>query len=305
MTRLQLAEGVARMAWAWRRALLSTALLATPELVHAIECKIACRGSENCSFTTSDDKPVKMNGDRYTRHPACERLKATGLALIRYRHKDAWFTAPGTGATNSSGTSSSPGAVKIADVFLRYPPDRCSVPSAECHQKAMDGMSGEIGGSPIDGRKSAPGGQGQPCALGFPCGRVLPPASPWKFRLASDAFSGTWVVRLARGKPATGQSAQTTARIDHGMVAADASWFAPGRLCAYDVVDANGSVVASGEFTVAGRSTQSDLVAMAATRAKAEGLPDAIAWVDSLIANRFDWDAERATLDPDNTGERK
>lgn len=249
----------------------------------AIDCQLACKSGE-CKLNGAGSARSIPAG-RFVVFPNCE-LSAVdgGSAEMRYKHKKGWFTPPG----DATGP--------LADVFKRYPADACSVPDRNCLQQRMNGLTGAVGGSGIDNRVSQPAGQGDPCALGFPCGRVLPPSNPWRFSLGDASLSGTWVVQLGRGKVSASQAPQSIGRVERGLVMADGRWFEPGSHCTYAFVNDAGATVVTGEFTVVSRNTQDNLQELLRRRQSA-GSPQALAWLDTLMSSGLEWDAIQ-TLDP-------
>jgi hypothetical protein len=64
----------------------------------------------------------------------------------------------------------------------------------------------------------------------------------------------------------------------------------------YRFVDDAGRVSSTGEFSIASRATRDTLQTLMQRR-MAEGLPEGIAWADTLAANNHDWDAYQRSLD--------
>ncbi len=269
------------------------AMLLSTAASHAVDCQMACISKDpksDCQLSSPSGRTISVD-HLYRQYPNCELLSlpsnssSNGSPLIlRYRHKTRWFSPPG-------GISS--GALQA--VFAKYPADACSVPSPTCIQARMNGMVAAIGGHGIDNKDSKPGGEGNPCLIGLPCGVVLPPAETWNFRLADAGISGTWTIRLARGTPMPGQSAETSVYIRQGAARLPGTWFAPGAQYVYRFVDDAGRVSSSGEFSIASRATRDTLQTLMQRRV-AEGLPEGIAWADTLAANNHDWDAYQLSL---------
>lgn len=278
----------------WGRAAWIGALCMSAAASHAVECQIACvakSGDAVCKLqspsgavaTIQKNYRILQNCESLTPLPA-EPPNAGSTLILRYRHKSRWFTPP-----------EGVGAAPLQTVFAKYPADACSVPSPNCIQARMNGMVAAIGGHGIDNKDSKPGGEGNPCQIALPCGVVLPPPEPWNFRLADAGISGTWTIRLARGTPPPGQSAETSVYIKQGVARLPGVWFAPGAQYTYRFVDDAGRVTSTGEFSVASRATRDTLQSLAQRRV-AEGLPEGIAWADTLAANNHDWDAYQLTL---------
>lgn len=260
--------------------LLGMASLCAPAL--AVDCKIACKGPDLCEMDRAPSGAERV-GMKPAVYRSCENLVAKGPVELRYMHGQSWFAPP----MLVQGP--------LSKVFEAYPADApCSVPTHDCIQSHMNRMTTAFGGSPIDNRVAAPGGTGEPCKIGFPCGRILIPPSDWRFRIGDQAAAGRWIVKLARGTVAPGQPEQLVASVASGLVAADGNWFAPGSKCSYTFVDPSGRVVATGEFTVVSRATQEKLREQARGRVAA-GSSEAVAWSDTLAANEYEWDAVQDT----------
>lgn len=269
--------------------------LLLPTLSHAIDCQLACvsatDGKPSCDAKLPTGKLVTTIGQNaYQTATDCEAMKvgppnkeATGRVELRYRHKGRWFAPP----------ERIDGPLEV--IFKKYPPDACGVPSPACIQARMNGMVAAVGGHGIDDKVSKPGGEGNPCQLALPCGVVLPPPDTWGFRLADAGVSGTWTVKLARGTPPPGQPPEVSVYIDKGVARLSGVWFAPGSQYAYRFVDDAGKASSSGEFSVASRATR-DTLQMLMQRRVAQGLPEPVAWADTLAANHHDWDAYQLSL---------
>lgn len=278
-----------------RPALLLAALL-MPPTGRAADCQMACISATDppaCNVRSAAGAPETFERNAYKTVQACELLVVGAPAPsdpaarieLRYRHKGRWFTPP-EGVVP-------PGSIK--QYFEKYPPDPCGVPSPACIQARMNGMVAAVGGHGIDDKVSKPGGEGSPCQIALPCGVVLPPTDTWNFRLADAAISGTWTVKLARGTPPAGQPPEVSVYIGKGVARLNGSWFVPGAQYVYRFVDDAGRASSSGEFSVASRATRDTLQTLMQRRV-AQGLPDGIAWADTLIANNHEWDAFQLSL---------
>ncbi|HEX6363661.1 MAG TPA: hypothetical protein VFZ93_11925 [Albitalea sp.] len=269
---------------AWPAALaVACGVLAGPA-VRAADCQMACRGKD--CLVQGPAGEATLSDERYETFSGCEQHRIVkGDVELRYKHRKAWFSPPEaiTGA--------------LAEVFRKFPADTCSLPTKPCLQQRMQSLAGAVGGSGIDDRISEPAGRGDPCAMGFPCDRIVPPPQAWRFALGDASLSGTWVVRLARGIVAGGQGSQTIGRVERGVVTADGRWFLPGTQCVYAFVDDDGKPLATGQFSVVSRTTHDNLQELARRRV-AKGLPPAIAWIDTLMASQLEWDAMQGTLRP-------
>lgn len=227
-------------------------------------------------------KLPKVSSTRFEPFAACASLKVSeGAILLRYRHKGQWTMPPVAVATNRP----------LNDVLSKFPPDECALPDPRCLQKRMELKRGAPAGHGIDSQIAAPAGKGDPCALGLPCGLVLPPPADWQFRLEDPAAQGEWVVSIRRGKPPAGVAAEFRAPIAQGRVSANGQQLSPGAVYAYRWLNAQGGERASGEFEVMGLAQRERLKRMTAERAAKAGLGEEAAWVDALAAFELDWDA--------------
>lgn len=273
--------------WMYTGWILAT-LLAAPAAL-AVDCQLACvtGGTGTCELGSPAGAKVNIDGV-FRNYANCQMLsvpQAEGPRFqLRYRHKARWFSPPG-------GVVPGP----LGQVFDKYPPDACGVPSPACIQARMNGMVAAVGGHGIDGKESKPGGEGSPCTIALPCGVVLPPPEIWSFRLADAAISGTWTLRLARGTPPPGQPPEVSVYIKQGVARLPGSWLAPGAQYMYRFVDDAGRASSSGEFSVASRATHNTLKTLMQRRV-AQGLPESLAWADTLAANDHDWDALQLSL---------
>ncbi len=278
-----------RQTWgAWLAAVVVGLLAASPS--HAIDCHLACVTTvkdAQCALKSPAGVRETIDG-RYRKVSNCELLTPEELPdrrlELRYRHKSRWFTPPG-------GVGKEP----LHAIFQKYPADACSIPSPDCIQARMNGMVAAIGGHGIDDKTSKPGGEGNPCLIALPCGVVLPPPETWDFRLADAAISGTWTAKLARGTPPPGQPPEVSVYIRQGVARMPGAWFAPGAQYIYRFVDDAGRASSTGEFSIASRATRATLQSLAQRRV-AQGLPENIAWADTLAANQHEWDAYQLTL---------
>lgn len=279
-------RGTSRFVWIVR-GLVASCMMIGASAAQASDCKLACRASDSCRMTGAQREQT-IERDRFKLFKSCEDLNISGPAEVRYMQGRAWFVPSPTLLESMNGS--------VKKLFDAYPPDMpCSVPTAQCVQSQMSRMTTAFAGSPIDDRVSQPGGQGEPCSLGFPCGRVALPSKSWRFQLSDPSLSGKWIVKLARGNVAEGRADQTVARVERGVVIADGGWFAAGSKCSYAFIDNSGRTVATGEFALVSRATQENLRELARRRVAA-GSSDAIAWTDTLMSNDFQWDAVQESL---------
>jgi len=249
------------------------------------QCWANCLPDKQCKLSDagklSPDSTLKLDGSRPQLVQRCfERMVVEGRVVVRYMQARRLFVVPKPLEEQES----------VAGLLKTHPPDICSVPAPICLQKSMQGLKADVGGHGIDGQQSLPGGQGEPCSLGLPCGTVMAPAPAWQFMLADNSVDGTWRTRVLRGQPPAGVPAQAESKVAGGAVAADGSKFAPGITYAYVLVSRDGSTRASGEFTVQSASQHAALRRLVDRRIES-GLPAEVAWLDALAANQLDWDA--------------
>jgi hypothetical protein len=276
----------------WGRVGLIVASLLATSASQAIDCQLACVSANKdaaCQLSSPAGSPHQIGVNVYRVVSNCQLLAVGTLPSdrrieLRYRHKARWFSPPG-------GVEAGP----LQRVFDKYPPDPCSVPSPGCIQARMNGMVAAVGGHGIDDKASKPGGEGNPCSIALPCGAVLPPPETWSFRLADTRISGTWTVRLARGTPPPGQAPEMSVYIDKGAARLAGAWFAPGAQYVYRFVDDAGRASSTGEFSIVSRATRDTLHTLMQRRV-AQGLPEGMAWADTLAANQHEWDAFQLSL---------
>jgi hypothetical protein len=249
-------------------------------------CKLACK-QEPCELQCKDgksctvDAPTQPTRGSWQYAPRCEGLEVSkGVVELRYMHKNRWFIPPALNIGQ-----------RLDSIFARYPADPCSVLSPACVQSAMAAKQAAVGGHGIDNRVSKPGGEGDPCTRGLPCGSLLPRAEPITLRLVDSQAQGLLTVRTARGQVA---ELQTT--VQGGRASLDGSWLQPGGLYVYQYSDASGKTVASGEFSLLSASMAERLRQRAAQRHEQQGLSAAQAWYDTLLENQLLWDALQLDL---------
>jgi hypothetical protein len=260
--------------------LLGLALPASPAL--AARCKIACKGGP-CSVTASNNatpRPHPVEGS-WTIADSCDQLEVSGgLVELRYLHRGRWFMPQAL-----------PAPTALSGVFKANPADTCSVVSPECLQLALSAKQAATGGHGIDNRVSKPGGEGDPCTRGLPCGSVLPRAEPITLRLADSQAQGLLTLRTARG-----QAAELQTTVQGGRASLDGNWLQPGGLYVYQYNDATGKPIASGEFSLLSASMAERLRQRSVQRQGQQGLSAAQAWYDTLLENQLLWDALQLDL---------
>jgi hypothetical protein len=254
--------------------------------VWASDCKLACK-NEPCELSC-DGKPCDPTAQgqpvpgKWFYAKQCDALEVVrGTVELRYMHKNRWFIPPAV-----------PAGSGLKKTLRSYPPDSpCAVLTSSCIQTAMFAKQAAVGGHGIDNRVSKPGGEGDPCTRGLPCGSVLPRAEPIMLRLLDSQAQGLLTVRAARG-----QAAQLQAPVQGGRASLDGSWLQPGGLYAYQFNDAAGKPVASGEFSLLSAAMAERLRQRAAQRQEQQGLSAAQAWYDTLLENQLLWDALQLDL---------
>ena len=248
---------------------------------NADRCVVIC-ASGPCSLVqppSEDPRPLRSRGPV----EQCSKQQVKdGTVSVGYMHKRAWFESP---------FLLKPGQ-NFSEVLTRFPPDTsCPVPDGVCVQQRMGRRRAPPGGHGIDGQVSTPAGTGEPCTIGLPCGRIVPPTEvPWRFQLSDGSTRGRWALRLLRGTPPAGAPAQIEVEVIDGRVELDPALLSAGASYAYRLSFADGSTRATGEFSLLGRTQLDALRGMVAQRVAA-GRPEDAAWIDALVANELDWDA--------------
>jgi hypothetical protein len=274
-----------------RAVLLVLYLLALGSAAHASDCKLACK-EEPCELSckgkpcapTAQGQPVP---GKWLFARQCDLLEVVkGTVELRYMHKSRWFMPP----AQSKGKP-------LAAVFSSYPADACAVLSPQCVQTAMSAKQAAVGGHGIDNRVSKPGGEGDPCALGLPCGSVLPSAEAMlPLALVDKMLQGRLSLRVSRGQPPAGMAAETQIAVQGGRASLDGRWLQPGGLYSYQLSDAGGRPLASGEFSLLSQSMAERVRKRAVQREEQQGLSAAQAWYDTLLENQLWWDALQLDL---------
>jgi len=260
-------------------------LLAAQATAHAagnVACLLSCFKQHACAVKTP--ALLQLNGDNFVRWESCNTAQVeSGSVLVRYRSGGAWFSpteAPGPGAS-------------LGAIFDKNRPDQpCSVPTTDCLQARMSTKVAATAGHGIDGQQAAPGGTGQPCRRGLPCGLVLAPQGTWQFKL-DEAIDGQWQVRLLRGEARPGSPREWSAPVTAGVVKADGQLFEAGRVYAYSLVDRSRAVIATGEFETVG-AKRIEILQRLAQRRVSEGMSERAAWIDTLLNAELEWDALHA-----------
>jgi hypothetical protein len=247
-------------------------------------CLVACAQPGDCELR-QDSKVQALSHVVYTKLAACEAWKVggQGKVLLRYRHQRKWFQPPALAPDTS-----------LAQVFAQFEPDSpCGLPDKECLQARMTEKSVARAGHGVDSQAAVPAGINAPCAMGLPCGTVLPPLPAWAFKLADGSFVGQWRLRVARGAPPAGVPAQFEVPVVAGSISLAAGKLSPGGVYAYQLIDSRGQETASGEFAVMSQADLDRLRRLAQRRVESGGMGEQAAWIDALLASELDWDAEQ------------
>lgn len=259
-------------------------ILGAPSAAHAegqIACLLSCYKERACAVRTP--APLPLSDETFVRVDACEKVEvSSGRVLVRYRHGGAWFSPPELPEVGSP----------LKKIFEANRPDTCSVPTSSCIQDRLSAKVAATAGHGIDGQQATPGGTGEPCRRGLPCGLVLAPQGAWQFRL-NEAIDGQWQVRLLRGEPRPGGPKEWSAPVAAGVVKADGQQFEPGRVYAYSLVDRSRAVIATGEFETVG-AKRMEILQRLAQRRVSEGMPERAAWIDTMLNADLEWDALHA-----------
>lgn len=250
----------------------------------ATSCKLACK-NDACSIKPVAKQPVPKH---WTSFNNCEAITVeSGLLELGYLHKGRWLRP----AALKVGTQPS-----IEDLFKLKPPDQpCAIISSDCVQQQAMSKTAAVGGHGIDSRKAQPAGEGQPCAIGLPCGAVLASEQARELRLTRPELQGQLNLRIARGQATPPYPAQLSLPVSQGLVQLPANALQPGAVYEYDFVDGAGKPLARGEFsTLASKASQQ--LRQLTQRRVAEGQDADLAWYDSLVANDLWWDALQLEL---------
>jgi hypothetical protein len=250
----------------------------------ATSCKLACK-TEACRIKPGATQPEVK---RWLSFDNCESITVeSGELELGYLHKGRWLRPAAFGAESPT---------SIKKLFEAKPPDQpCAIISSACVQQQAMNKTAAVGGHGIDSRKAQPAGEGQPCALGLPCGAVLASEQARELRLTRPELQGQLNLRIARGQATPPYPAQLSLPVNQGLVQLPANAWQPGAVYEYDFVDGSGKPLARGEFsTLAGKTSQQ--LRQLTQRRVAEGQDADLAWYDSLVANDLWWDALQLEL---------
>jgi hypothetical protein len=226
--------------------------------------------------TTAGSKAesVVVRADRENKFPACESVALTkGQMWLRYRHNNIAFK------TILSDQ------IKVADLFAKYPPDPCGLGDLTCYQQQMN-KRGVPGGRGADGRAGLPQGEGDPCLLGLPCGRIAVLPGAWTLLLTDDALDGALNVKTVRSPD--GSAGTQLLAVNKGRIDVADGLFKPGALYGYELRNAAGQPVATGEFRVLAGAQMAALQGSAAQRTGGEDSRED-AWLKTLTENGLEW----------------
>lgn len=136
---------------------------------------------------------------------------------------------------------------------------------------------------------------GDPCPLGFPCGKIGLPPNGLHVRLADSTLQGRWRVFPARGK-----ASDHTSEVSGGVIDLPAGVLMAGQTYHYQYIGigSDGKVSAAGEFATLSQRSQQDSDAQLAEAMKqpAESRPQAV--IDSLLLDGREWEAVQAASLP-------
>nr|WP_295076217.1 hypothetical protein [uncultured Roseateles sp.] len=245
-------------------------------------CMLAC-SEASCVVATASSSSKLLSSGPWTRFSDCKSIEVKqGKVELGYLHKGRWLRA--------SFPSDAPG--KVQAQFEAKPPDKpCAIITSECVQKQAMAKTAAVGGHGIDSRAALPGGEGEPCALGLPCGAVLPAEQPREVRLGNAGLQARQLqLRIARGQARPPFLAQQSLSVSEGRLQVPANALQAGAMYEYSLLDGAGQVLARGEFsTISGKSAA--LLQQLAKQRSAQGLDPALAWYDALVDNELWWDA--------------
>lgn len=256
------------------------ALLLTGAPAWAVDCQLACREGE-CRLDPPPAQEQQPQPGKWRRVTQCEALSVrAGVVDMRYLHGGNWL----------SPTSLGPRA-ELRLQLARQPADQpCALPSSACLQALMQTRRAGAGGHGIDAREAQPAGQGEPCSLGLPCGQLLPSSERQRVRLAEPQFQGRLLVSLARGQAQPGYAAELSYPVEAGQWTLERGAWQPASVYRYQLLDAQGRLRASGEFSLLAAQLPERLRALAAQRAQQQGLSVDQAWADALVQSKLWWD---------------
>ncbi len=244
-----------------------------PDVACVVVClEAGCLGSA----ATKSGGRVPLGKERVRAEPCLEIRLTEGIAKLSYLRSGVPFVTPIDSRR------------PVGQVLAAFPPDPCSLGDPDCQQKKMAGVRLQQGGHGIDGRVAAPAGEGDPCALGLPCGRVVPPAGPWTWRLTQPTLQGELVITTIRSANLTA-AARFSAPVANGRVRIDATAIDEAGVFGYVLRDTQGRQVASGEFgTLSSNAVKGmrDRLAQAA----AQGRDVDEVRVELFHRNGLDWD---------------
>jgi hypothetical protein len=133
---------------------------------------------------------------------------------------------------------------------------------------------------------------GDPCALGFPCGKIGLAANGLHMRLVDATLQGRW-----RVFPARGQGGDHISEISSGVIDVPTGVLKAGQTYRYQYIGTDGKVGAAGEFATLSQRTQQDSDAQLAEAMTQppESRPQAV--IESLLLDGREWEALQSSLE--------
>jgi len=245
-------------------------------------CMLAC-SQASCLVSTASSSSTPVPVKQWTRFADCKSIEVElGTVELGYLHKGRWL--------RPSFSSGEKGKVKAQ--FESKPADKpCAIITSECVQKQAMAKTAAVGGHGIDSRAALPGGEGEPCTLGLPCGAVLPAEQPREVRLGNAGLQARQLqLRIARGQARPPYAAQQSLSVSEGRLQVPGNALQAGSVYEYSLLDGAGQVLARGEFsTISGKSAQQ--LQQLAKQRSGQGQDPALALYDALVDNELWWDA--------------
>lgn len=243
-------------------------------------CMLVCSEREaSCLVSTASSSSTPVPAKQWTPFADCNKIEAKlGKVELGYLHKGRWLRLTLQGKAQAQ--------------LDAKPPDKpCAIITNECVQKQAMAKTAAVGGHGIDSRAALPGGEGEPCTLGLPCGAVLPAEQPREVRLGNAGLQARQLqLRIARGQARPPYAAQQSLSVSEGRLQVPGNALQAGSVYEYSLLDGAGQVLARGEFsTISGKSAQQ--LQQLAKQRSAQGQDPALAWYDALVDNELWWDA--------------
>jgi hypothetical protein len=238
---------------------LSAAGTSTPmkrSYVWVRACWVACTSSRSCQPAIAPQQ-------------GCDNLRGPqeGELELRYRYRDRPF---GIRADSSH---------KVEDQLKKFPPDACGLGDADCLQRRQD----EQGAGKSSDRPGSTG-RGAPCALWLPCGEVLVPNAAWNIQLKDTTFRGLLRLSIVRSPTGEAWDGRDLAVIA-GRISVPGGLLKAGTLFSYRLLKADGTEVASGEFSSVATSVASEV----RRTVQKDDSARLDAWLLVLTSDELDW----------------